>query len=104
MIAPEPYLTACLRVLSHATLEARRLAAQGKHPSSAGLSASSTEQIWELMDAVHNLPGLIHEWERCDEAWLRLWFVDYDAKWGERSHVRLLAVYESALKSPHRGV
>lgn len=101
MIAPEPYLTACLRVLHHATLEARLLATKGERQ---GLSASSTEQIWELMDAVHNLPGLIHAWERCDEAWLRRWFKDYDAKYGDRSHVRLLAVYESALKSPHRGV
>jgi hypothetical protein len=34
------------------------------------------------MDAVHNIPGLAADWERCDEQLLRGMLGDYDARHG----------------------
>lgn len=90
--APEPYLSACLRVLYSATIEARALAWDGLDAS---LTSTEVQRLAALMDAVHNLPLLITRWETCDEALLRRMLADYDAKWGDVSRTRLLAVYES---------
>lgn len=49
------------------------------------------------MDAVHSVPLLITRRETCDEALLQRTLADYDAKWGEASRTRLLAVYQSAI-------
>ena len=35
------------------------------------------------MDAVHNIPQLANEWERCDESLLRAMLGDYDARYGD---------------------
>lgn len=79
MLAPEPYLSACLDVIALAVLEARSTAMLSRAPE-------SLDAIAELMDEIHNLPTLIRQWERCDEAGLR-------ASLGPR----LRAMYEQAL-------
>jgi hypothetical protein len=43
-----------------------------------------------LMDVVHNLPHLIQQWERCNEALLLEMLRDHDARWG----AGLLDTYE----------
>jgi hypothetical protein len=89
MLAPEPHLTACLAVLSHATIHARLIAWGGE---ASGLTARQSSQIADIMDAVHNIPQLLQRWEDCDQALLRAMLHDLDAKWG----LRLLEVYDAA--------
>jgi hypothetical protein len=89
-LAPEPYLSACLEVLKHATIHAR-LIAYGGH--SGGLAAENSDCLADLMDAVHNLPDLLQHWEKCDERLLRSFLRAFDEKWQDRTSVRLLATY-----------
>ena len=52
-IAPEPQLSACLRVIYMASLDARV----------AGWSGDvNAERLADLMDAIHNIPSLILNW------------------------------------------
>jgi hypothetical protein len=59
-------------------LSARMLGFDG---SSGGLSAEKSEQLADLMDAVHNIPSLLTRWETCDESLLVSMLKDYDEKW-----------------------
>jgi hypothetical protein len=86
-LAPSPKLEACLEVLYRASVEARLLGYEG-HGS--GLPPENCDRLAALMDAVHNIPHLILQWERCDEALLRGMLRDYDARWG----AGLLDTYE----------
>ena len=86
-IAPEPFRTACLEVLRYATLEARALAWGKKEP----------EQIAALMDAVHNIPHFLANWERCDQKLLRDFLLEYDDKWCQAGGIRLAEVYDDNL-------
>lgn len=72
MLAPEPQLSACLRVLYLATIEARVI----------GWHKGDYDKLAALMDAVHNIPLLMKEWERCDESLLLAMLKDYDETWG----------------------
>lgn len=56
-IAPESEMRACMRVLSMAIL----------HTRAASWSDNiNSERIANLMDAIHNIPDLIQNWETCD--------------------------------------
>jgi hypothetical protein len=93
--APEPFRSACLAVMYRAILEARAL---GWKMMSGGDAAASVnaEQIADVMDAVHNLPGLMRNWDHSRQEWLRRTLHDYDAKWGaEGAH--LLWTYDNAI-------
>lgn len=61
---PNGKLRACLRVLYEATLIARCLGWEGERE---GLSAEQAKRLARLMDAVHNLPFLILNWDECNE-------------------------------------
>ena len=98
MLAPEPYLSACLEVLYRAALTARVIGWSGEKD---GLSAQQSAQIVDLMDAIHNIPHLLQRWEQCDEGLLRSFLGTFDTKW-DGTNVGLLAVYEEAL-ARHRG-
>ena len=63
MLAPEPYLSACVAVIESAVLQARSLAWSN--------DPAQLDEIAKLMDAIHNLPGLLQRWEDCNESWLR---------------------------------
>ena len=80
MLAPEPYLSACLEVLYRAAIYTRNHA--------------EPEAVVDVMDAVHNIPHLIQSWESCDESLLRGMLKDCDRKWP----TGLLAVYELILE------
>ena len=89
-LAPEPYLTACLSVLTSACINARL---RGWSGEGSGLTARQSEEIADLMDAVHNIPYLIQRWEDCDEVRLRNFLEAFDEKW----QGGLLAAYEDGL-------
>lgn len=77
-IAPMPQLVAALEVLRYAAVHARMLGYEGHD---AGLPADKCDRLADLMDAVHELPRLLFEWERCDESLLRMILDDYDKRW-----------------------
>jgi hypothetical protein len=79
MFAPGPKLAACLEVLYRAAVEARVLGWAGER---AGLSRDESKKLADLMDAVHNVPGLAADWERCDEQLLRSTLGDFDKRHG----------------------
>ena len=97
MVAPEPYLSACLHVLYLATVHARSLGYSGQGSIRTRLSRDTSRQLADLMDAVHNLPHMINAWETCDEDRLRADLSAYDEKWGHRYPLKLLPPYEQAL-------
>lgn len=86
-LAPEPYLSACLATISEAVLAAR---------FNSWRKSASPEQIADLMDAIHNIPSLMKNWENCDVQWLRESLRQYDTKWaGGQSW--LLAAFDRAV-------
>ena len=68
-----------LVVVSRATVEARMLVYEGHEH---GLSPERSDQLAALMDAVHNIPCLVLDWERCNESLLVGMLRDYDERWG----------------------
>jgi hypothetical protein len=95
-IAPEPFRSACLEVIYMATLEARALA-WGNLRLIQRLSKRRQEQVADLMDAIHNLPHLLNDWENCDQQWLRQSLRAYDDKWAASGGVRLAKVFDQKL-------
>ncbi len=95
--APQPYLSACLDVVSHALLQGRLIGWAGEH---GGLSSEDAKRLADLLDAVHNIPTLITDWENCDEARLRSYLLAYDEKWVPKGHAPLLRRYLQSLESP----
>lgn len=79
MFAPAPKLAACLQVLYRAALDARILGWTGERE---GLGPEQAKRLAALMDAVHNIPALAADWERCDEQWLRETLGQYDTRYG----------------------
>jgi len=60
-----------LALLSGVILDCRALAREEKN----------LKQIWAMLDAVHNIPALLAQWERCDENYLLENLRDYEKKW-----------------------
>ena len=89
MFAPGPKLAACLAVLYYAAIDARVLGWKGEQE---GLSREPSKQLADLMDAVHNIPVLAADWERCDEQLVRAMLRDYD----ERHAGHLAETYDQA--------
>jgi hypothetical protein len=90
-LAPAPQLSACLRAAYMAMLHTRVLGWGGEDK---GLTADEADQIATLMDAVHNIPHLIENWERCDESLLRETLGDADKRCG----TNLLAEYDRVVR------
>lgn len=93
-IAPDSYLSACLVVVHEALLRARYIARH--HDENVGFNDDAAE-IAALMDAVHNLPSLLAEWENCDVSRLRDDLAHYDHVFGAKSRLELLKVLEGEL-------
>lgn len=87
MLAPEPHLRACLRVLYEATVRAR----------SQAWSGTASERTAALTDVVHNIPLLLTRWEDFDEGRLRTHLARHDAAWTPPESPRLLAAYDDTL-------
>jgi hypothetical protein len=80
--------------MTRAILQARLLG--WGFPSAGSSGTVQYEQIADLMDAIHNLPGAMQNWEKCDQDWLRQCLKAYDDKWGSDGG-RLLEVYDLAV-------
>lgn len=79
-------LSAYLAVVREAIVYARTISRK----------VAAQEQIHDLMDAIHVIPELINDWERCDESGLRRFLVTYDKKWSKSpSDLSLVRIFES---------
>jgi hypothetical protein len=91
MIAPEPYLSACLTVLQRSLLACRMWGWAGQ---TAAEHPVSPAHLADLMDALHNIPELLRDWERCDVELLRGMLGDYELKWRDHGGLALLQVFD----------
>lgn len=89
MLCPEPKLSAYLVVLHRALIWGRLLS--NNNPADA-------DHINHLMDAVHNLPGLLRTWETCDEERLQADLREYSKKWVSKGGVDLVAAFRNTLE------
>ena len=60
-VPPEREFNACMQVLQYALLQTRAWGWAGN---------VSSQQLADLMDAVHNIPMLVQHWETFNEEWL----------------------------------
>jgi hypothetical protein len=88
-IAPEPILRAALRVVYVAAYTTRNWAFTDEVPR---------KQIFDLWEAIHDIPSLVLRWHPDAEDELFLYFDEYDRKWPEP---RLRETYEKELNGGH---
>lgn len=81
-VAAEPHLTACLKTVRSALIEARLMGYAGRR---ALLSQHESERLADLVKAVENLPDLLLDWEQCDQHPLEETLRVYDRKWNSTS-------------------
>lgn len=63
----------------------------------------SAEHLADLMDAIHNIPHLVRDWERCDVAFLRTAFLlAYQQKWAERGGLALCDIFDDVVAGHDR--
>ncbi|HYT93532.1 MAG TPA: hypothetical protein VEL76_32740 [Gemmataceae bacterium] len=85
-LAPEPYRSACLAVLHHAIAYCR-FACWG--------SQWSSEHVADLMDAIHNIPGLVQHWEHDHIEFLRTRFLQrYEWRWRDKGGIALREIFD----------
>lgn len=89
-IPPERELQACLRVLTSSILRARAWGWRKEVPA---------EELADLMDAVHNIPQLLLNWESCDQELLLAMLDDFDRKWTSSGGLALRSIYEQELNT-----
>jgi len=93
----EPNLVGCMTVVETILLAVRMMGWRGEKR---GLSAEEAHQVAQLANAVHNIPGLIQRWHRCDESWIRSVLADFDEEWRYTDKPgSLLPTYLKALSS-----
>ena len=86
-LPPDPELRACLRVIYMASTAARIDGWQNN---------VNPERLADLMDAIHNIPFLILNWESCDQEMLKSCLLDYETKWRTEGPC-LRTIYEQEL-------
>lgn len=89
-LAPEPVLRAALRVLHLAGYTTRNW----------GLSEEiSRKQIYDLWEAIHEIPDLIKRWRGDEECMreLRMYLREYTERWGSPN---LEAAFDQGLDNP----
>ena len=85
-VAPEPYLTACLTLLENSIIYCRAACYSNKW---------TVEHVADLMDAIHNIPWLIQNWECCNIKFLRESFLQvYDKKWSGNGGLALCKIFD----------
>lgn len=90
MKAPDTYMSACVQVIYQAAVYARGEANSGK---------IDARHIADLMDAIHNIPEHVENWERCNVELLRNAFLgSYQEKWASRGGPALLDIFDQVLK------
>jgi hypothetical protein len=88
-VAPEPYRTACLEVLHLAVVKARMIAFEDDF---------EREQLRDLMDAVHNIPRWLNDWQNCEQDELRWSLAHYDERWAFKGCPKLSTIYDEAIE------
>jgi len=86
-LAPEPILRAALRVVFVASYTTRNWAVNDE---------VSRKQIYDLWEALHEVPDLVTRWRDDAEEELLRYFDEYDEKWPEP---RLRAIYNQAIEN-----
>ena len=90
-LAPEPILRAALRVVHVAAYTTRNWAmAEGV----------SRKQIYDLWEAIHEIPELIKRWRGEEESLreLRMYLQEYDQRW---ESPKLESIFDDALRNPN---
>jgi len=101
-VAPQPLLAAYLAVVRAATIYARSYGWRGQNIDNTRERDELFEQISDLMDAVHVIPELLDDWDRCDEPALRRNFLEaYDQKWKDKGP-SLIRIFEEAFEKASR--
>ncbi len=88
MLPPETELFACLDVMKHAILQARVWGWEGEVPS---------EQLADLMSAVHNIPGTIMNWDARQDEDIKRDLEAYERKWARSGGPCLRTQYEQSV-------
>ncbi|MCE0496981.1 MAG: hypothetical protein LV481_03430 [Methylacidiphilales bacterium] len=96
MNAPEPYMTALLRVIYYAILDARATAALA-NGKDAETQNAALKRIVSLMNVTHNIPMKLTSYEKWDEATFRKFLGLHDKMFPDG--IKLLPVYENGLKN-----
>ena len=84
-LPPNNELKACRDAIRMAVLEARAWGRQNEVPA---------EQLSDLMDAVHNIPGIIQNWGDSSISEIRREISTYDKKWGHSGAISLKSRFE----------
>ena len=87
-MAPEREMSACMRVIYMAALDARVAGWQGD---------VDAERLADLMDAVHNIPNIVQNWTSNEEDLLKSMLLDYERKW-KTDGPCLRTIYDQALE------
>jgi len=89
-LAPEPILRATLRVVHVAAYTTRNWALN---------EDISRKQIYDLWEAIHEIPDLIKRWRGDEESLreLRMYLQEYDQRWDAP---KLEAIFDQALNNP----
>ena len=77
ILPPETELFACLDVMRHAILLARVWGWEGVVPA---------EQLADLMNAVHNIPGTIMHWDLRQDEEIKRELEVYERKWAKNGN------------------
>jgi hypothetical protein len=78
-----------MSVVYGAVLRARRMGWSGE---------VQADHLADLMDAIHNIPELVQNWERCDIEFMReSFFRAYDRKWAAVSGFSMCKTFDSAV-------
>ena len=88
-------MTALLRVIYYAMLDARATAAlaKGKDTETQG---QALKRIVSLMDVTHNIPMKLVKYDKWDEVLFKKYLADHDKAFP--TGIKLLGVYENGLK------
>ncbi len=85
ILPPETELFACLDVMRHAILQARVWGWEGVVPA---------EQLADLMNAVHNIPGRIMHWDARQDEEIKRELEAHERKWARDGGPCLCTQYE----------
>ena len=78
-----------MSVVRLAVLHARRMGWSGE---------VQPEHLADLMDAIHNIPDLVQNWETCDvESMRENFFRAYDRKWAAATGFSMCDTFDKAL-------
>jgi hypothetical protein len=90
-LAPEPILRAALRVVHVAAYTTRNWTLADE---------ISRKQIYDLWEAIHEIPDLIKRWRGDEESLreLRMYLQEYDQRWATP---KLEEIFDHALRDPN---